>query len=129
MKNVKKWFKKAAAALLAVLLLASVVPLTVSAAETDQSTGVSSGTTGKCTWTLDSGVLTISGNGSIPGKRCHARQRYRNLRSRVFQLHKPDVNNHSRRCNGYRRLCFFRLYGLVKYYDTRQRRICRKLRV
>lgn len=65
MKNVKKWFKKAAAALLAVLLLASVVPLTVSAAETDQSTGVSSGTTGKCTWTLDSGVLTISGNGAM----------------------------------------------------------------
>ena len=39
MKNVKKWFKKAAAALLAVLR--------------------------KCTWTLDSGVLTISGNGAM----------------------------------------------------------------
>ena len=44
----------------------TTAPFTVSAAETSQSVGWSSGTTGDCMWTLDdNGVLTISGNGQM----------------------------------------------------------------
>ena len=44
----------------------TALPVGVQAAETDaQSAGASGGTTGDCTWTLDDGVLTISGNGAM----------------------------------------------------------------
>ena len=38
--------------------------VTVYAAEADGVAGASSGVTGDCTWTLDYGVLTISGSGA-----------------------------------------------------------------
>ncbi|MEE1016373.1 MAG: leucine-rich repeat protein [Ruminococcus sp.] len=74
--------KKFISVLLSALLITSVIysaPFVVSAAEADDETsiaasfenedetvGASSGTTGDCTWTLDSnGVLTISGNGEM----------------------------------------------------------------
>ena len=41
-------------------------PLTVSAAESKtEAVGATSGTTGDCKWTLDNGVLTISGDGAM----------------------------------------------------------------
>lgn len=54
----------------AILLLLSVLPFAASAATIDEisrSVGVSSGTTGECTWSMDDsmGTLTISGNGSM----------------------------------------------------------------
>ena len=59
--------KKPLAVLLSVMLLLTAVPFAATAATVDeaaQSVGVSSGTTGDCTWTLgDNGTLTISGNG------------------------------------------------------------------
>lgn len=64
--------KKALSVLLCLCLVLSVfsaLPFTASAATLDeaaQSTGVSSGTTGDCTWTLDDeGTLTISGSGKM----------------------------------------------------------------
>ena len=60
--------KRIAASLLGIVMLFGVItaaPFEVSAAETVQSVGASSGVTGECTWTLDdNGVLTISGNGA-----------------------------------------------------------------
>lgn len=62
----KKLFKKSLAVILTALLLISTVPITVSAAEaTADSVGATSGTTGDCTWKLENGVLTISGNGAM----------------------------------------------------------------
>ncbi len=62
----KKRFKIIAAVLLAAMLLISAVPLSVSAAQTSQSVGAKSGSTGDCTWKLDNnGVLTISGSGKM----------------------------------------------------------------
>ena len=59
---------KCTAILLSLLLLMTAFPFTVPAAETEiESVGVSSGTTGDCTWTLDNGTLTISGNGAMEG--------------------------------------------------------------
>ena len=53
--------KKFLSVMLAVALLFSVIPITVTAsAET-----VTSGTTGDCTWTLDGTHLTIGGNGKM----------------------------------------------------------------
>ena len=63
--------KKALSVLLCLCLVLSVItalPFTASAATLDeaaQSTGASSGTTGDCTWTLNNGALTISGNGAM----------------------------------------------------------------
>lgn len=61
--------KRIAASLLGIVMLFGVItaaPFEVSAAETVQSVGASSGVTGECTWTLDdNGVLTISGNGAM----------------------------------------------------------------
>ncbi len=61
--------KKIISLLLSLIMTLSVfniVPFTAGAAEADiAETGASSGTTGKCTWTLDNGVLTISGNGKM----------------------------------------------------------------
>ena len=63
--------KKALSVLLCLCLVLSVLtalPFTASAATLDeaaQSTGASSGTTGDCTWTLNNGNLTISGNGAM----------------------------------------------------------------
>ena len=52
--------------LIMTLSVFSIVPFTTGAAEMDISeTGATSGTTGDCTWTLDNGVLTISGNGKM----------------------------------------------------------------
>ena len=53
--------------LIMVMSVFAVVPLSVSAEETDAAeVGASSGTTGDCKWTLDdNGVLTISGNGKM----------------------------------------------------------------
>ena len=51
-----------------VMVLSSfcVVPVTISAAETNPSaSGETSGTTGDCTWTLNGTVLTISGKGEM----------------------------------------------------------------
>ena len=66
---VKNQIKKSLAVVLAAVMLfgaLTVAPFTISAAETSQSVGASSGTTGDCTWTLDDdGVLTISGNGAM----------------------------------------------------------------
>ena len=61
--------KKLTALLLSVLLITASVPafsLSAYAAETEEAdVGATSGTTGDCTWTLDNGVLTISGNGAM----------------------------------------------------------------
>ena len=62
--------KKLISILLSAILLSTVIcaaPFTVSAAvEETEVVGASSGTTGDCTWTLDSnGTLTISGNGNM----------------------------------------------------------------
>ena len=51
--------KKITAILISVLLIVSIMPVSIFAAE------VTSGTTGDCTWTLDGTVLTISGNGKM----------------------------------------------------------------
>ena len=51
--------KKITAILISVLLIVSIMPVSIFAAET------TSGTTGDCTWTLDGTVLTISGNGKM----------------------------------------------------------------
>lgn len=51
--------KKITAVLISVLLIVSIMPVSIFAAET------TSGTTGDCTWTLDGTVLTISGNGKM----------------------------------------------------------------
>ena len=51
--------KKITAILISVLLIVSIMPVSIFAAET------TSGTTGDCTWTLDGTVLTISGNGEM----------------------------------------------------------------
>lgn len=60
---------KATSVLLALLMILTTIPIfqfTVSAAEaTEESIGAASGTTGKCTWTLENGVLTIIGNGAM----------------------------------------------------------------
>lgn len=64
MKNKINRVKKAAAVLLAVVILVSAVSFAASAAESGQRAGASNGTTGDCTWTFgDDGTLTISGNG------------------------------------------------------------------
>ena len=61
--------KKAISVLLCLCLVLSVftvVPFAASAAEvTAEAVGASSGTTGNCTWTLNNGALTISGNGAM----------------------------------------------------------------
>ena len=61
--------KKIISLLLSVIMIMSVftiVPFTASAAEAEAAvTGATSGTTGDCTWSLDNGVLTISGNGEM----------------------------------------------------------------
>ncbi len=54
--------KKFLSVMLAVALLFSVIPITVTA-----SAETTSGTTGDCTWTLDGTHLTISGNGKMAG--------------------------------------------------------------
>ena len=59
MKGAKKMLKKITAILISVLLIVSIMPVSIFAAE------VTSGTTGDCTWTLDGTVLTISGNGKM----------------------------------------------------------------
>ncbi len=63
----RKKLQTISAIMLAVLLLTTTLPFSVSAAESEtESLGVRSGTTGECTWTLDnSGILTISGNGRM----------------------------------------------------------------
>ena len=64
----KAFFKKSLAALLSAMLLLAAVPFAATAAEVapqEQSVGASSGTTGDCTWTLNNGTLTISGNGAM----------------------------------------------------------------
>ena len=65
----KKSVKKSVSVLLALLMvfgMFTALPFTVSAAESGEVVGASSGTTGDCTWTLDDdGVLTISGNGAM----------------------------------------------------------------
>ena len=48
------------------LSIFAIVPFTANAAEAEiTETGSESGTTGDCIWTLDNGVLTISGNGEM----------------------------------------------------------------
>ena len=59
MKGAKKMLKKITAVLISVLLIVSIMPVSIFAAET------TSGTTGDCTWTLDGTVLTIRGNGKM----------------------------------------------------------------
>lgn len=64
----KKRIKKTLAAVLAAVMLLTLMPLPALAATTEaiQSVGARSGTTGDCTWTLDDdGTLTISGNGAM----------------------------------------------------------------
>ena len=64
----KAIIKKSLAVLLSVMLLLTAVPFAASAAEVapkEQSVGATSGTTGDCTWTLNNGALTISGNGAM----------------------------------------------------------------
>ena len=52
--------------LMIIVTAITALPVSAQAAETDtQSVGASSGATGDCTWTLDNGVLTISGNGRM----------------------------------------------------------------
>ena len=52
--------------LIIALSIFAIVPFTANAAEAEiTETGAESGTTGDCTWTLDNGVLTISGNGKM----------------------------------------------------------------
>ena len=52
--------------LILTLSVFNIIPSTAGAAESDiAETGATSGTTGDCTWTLDNGVLTISGNGKM----------------------------------------------------------------
>ena len=48
------------------LILAIVMLLSVMAVGVVSVSAVESGTTGDCTWTLENGVLTISGNGEMP---------------------------------------------------------------
>lgn len=62
----KTFFKKTFAIMLTAVMLLSMMPFTASAAEaTPDTVGVKSGTTGNCTWEIDSeGTLTISGFGS-----------------------------------------------------------------
>ena len=65
----KKRIKKSLAVILAAVMVFGVLtamPFVVSAAETGQSVGASSGKTGDCTYTLDDdGTLTISGSGAM----------------------------------------------------------------
>ena len=65
----KKSVRKSVSVLLAILMILGMftaLPFSVSAAESTEPVGASSGTTGDCTWTLDDdGVLTISGNGAM----------------------------------------------------------------
>ena len=53
--------------LLSVILLTGVLasPACVSAAQSDSAAVASSGTTGDCTWKLENGTLTISGEGRM----------------------------------------------------------------
>ena len=51
--------KKITAVLISLLLIVSIMPVSIFAAETTR------GATGDCTWTLDGTVLTISGNGKM----------------------------------------------------------------
>ena len=77
------------AIMLAVLLLTTALPFSVSAAvATQDSVGASSGTTGNCTWTLDdNGVLTIHYNGGYGTMKNYfsSRQRDEYRRFCVFQ--------------------------------------------
>ncbi len=60
-----KAFRKPISILLALLMIAGaffVIPFSVAA---EEETEVLSGATGDCTWTLEDGVLTISGNGRM----------------------------------------------------------------
>ncbi|MEE0856309.1 MAG: leucine-rich repeat protein [Ruminococcus sp.] len=80
----KKRFRSFTAVLLAVFMVTttfSAMPLTVSASEaTEDSVGATSGTTGKCTWTLDdNGVFTISGNGTMENYSNPSNVPWRNL--------------------------------------------------
>ncbi|MBR4282246.1 MAG: chorismate synthase, partial [Clostridia bacterium] len=52
--------KKVLSIILAVVMVVCALPFSLTA-----SAEVTSGTTGDCTWTLDGGVLTISGNGAM----------------------------------------------------------------
>ena len=65
----KKCSKKLTAVLLAVIIMLgalTAMPISAFAAESGESVGTSSGTTGDCTWTIDDeGTLTISGNGEM----------------------------------------------------------------
>ena len=63
----RKKLQTISAIMLAVLLLTTALPFSVSAAESEtDSLGAKSGTTGDCTWTRDDdGTLTISGNGAM----------------------------------------------------------------
>ena len=65
----RKRIKKILAVFLVAVMLfgaLTAAPFAASAAETSQSVGASSGTTGDCTWTLDdNGTLIISGNGKM----------------------------------------------------------------
>lgn len=63
----KKRSNRIIAMLLVFLLLTTTLPFSAMAATIDeapQSVGASSGTTGECNWSLQNGVLTISGNGA-----------------------------------------------------------------
>ena len=70
MKKTFKPLKKLVALILSALMITSVPAFQLSAfaAETENAeVGATSGTTGNCTWTVDNGVLTISGNGAMGG--------------------------------------------------------------
>lgn len=59
---------KTLAVLLSLMLIVSAftaLPITATAATAENSAGATSGKTGSCKWTLDDGVLTISGNGAM----------------------------------------------------------------
>ena len=67
MKKSKIALKKLTAILLSALLITSLPAFHLSsyAAETVGDLGATSGTTGDCTWAIENGVLTISGNGAM----------------------------------------------------------------
>ncbi len=95
----KKRIKIPLAVFLAAVMLFGVLTtalFTVSAAETSQSVGWSSGTTGDCMWTLDdNGVLTISGNGQMGNYDFDSLPWGKHIKSVVIESNVTSIGNYA----------------------------------